>query len=732
MRSRLAALGVSEQQSDQLLATAFADEGWFPIAALDASIRLATSIHDGGGLSAGAEAARLVETLFDQTCNSPDDIYTLIAPDYWNVEPDPCSAELGERRLLLRGAVMVRVLGRRDGARPADAAALSPELAAALREKPQKALYALWRLLGSDGVLAPAALVGALCIAASAVLVEALLFRGLFDLGSLLNLGSQRMAGVVALLAFMALLLAFRLPIASESMRFGRRLDARLRMALLSKLPRLTDRYFQSRPVSDMAERAHSLHLLRAVPALGIQSVQTICELALTLGGMAMIDGAAALMACGVVAVAIVIPSLFQPMINEADLRVRSHSSALNGVHLDALLGIVPIRVHRAQQAVRRLHESLLVEWSGSMSRFARTSILVDGLQQVACLSLAGLLLTLHFTRSDGVSGGDLLLVYWTLKLPAIGHSLISLAHQYPAQRNILLRLLEPLSAPEEPRSAAASSPPATRRSGAVRIEITDGHVVASGHRILSGVDLTIRPGEHVAVVGPSGAGKSSLLGLLLGWHRLASGRITVDGADLTAVELEALRPRTAWVDPGIQLWNRPFLDNLAFSNPQASLARVGVVIEAAHLRGVLQRLPGGLQAPLGEGGAAISGGEGQRLRLGRALMQSRPDLVLLDEPFRGMDRMQRGQLLADVRHYWGAATLLCVSHDIEETLAFDRVLVVEDGSIVEDGRPSVLADTTSRYRNLLDAETRARDALWQGRQWRHMRMEDGHVVGVN
>jgi ATP-binding cassette subfamily B protein len=253
--------------------------------------------------------------------------------------------------------------------------------------------------------------------------------------------------------------------------------------------------------------------------------------------------------------------------------------------------------------------------------------------------------------------------------------------------------------------------------------------VTAAGHTILRNLDLTVARGEHVAIVGLSGAGKSSLIGLLLGWHRLAEGRLLVDGAELTEDSLNALRRSAAWVDPAIQIWNKSFLDNLNYSSRDSDLVRAGSAIDSAHLREVLQKLPHGLQTPLGEGGALLSGGEGQRVRLGRALVQSDVRLALLDEPFRGMDREQRSGLLSDARRHWGDATLLCVTHDVSETLSFDRVLVIEDGMIREDDRPSRLAGRPSRYRELLDAEQLVRDRMWAGKQWRHIRIENGVVA---
>jgi ATP-binding cassette subfamily B protein len=109
-------------------------------------------------------------------------------------------------------------------------------------------------------------------------------------------------------------------------------------------------------------------------------------------------------------------------------------------------------------------------------------------------------------------------------------------------------------------------------------------------------------------------------------------------------------------------------------------------------------------------------------------LVRSDARLVLLDEPFRGLDRQQRRALLRRARQVWRGATLLCVTHDIGETCDFERVLVVEGGRVVEDGCPKVLAAAPSRYRALLDAEQALHGGLWSGEHWRRVRLEDGQV----
>ena len=265
--------------------------------------------------------------------------------------------------------------------------------------------------------------------------------------------------------------------------------------------------------------------------------------------------------------------------------------------------------------------------------------------------------------------------------------------------------------------------------SGGVAIALADVDVRAAGHTVLQGVNLEIPAGSHVAVVGPSGAGKSTLVGLLLGWHTAAAGQVLVDEQPLDASAVLALRRVTAWVDPAVHLWNRSLLENLQYGNPPDATHAAGFAVAAADLQGLMEKLPHGLQTTLGEGGALVSGGEGQRVRLGRALLRPAVRLVILDEPFRGLDRETRRALMTFVREHWRHATLVCVTHDVAETQGFDRVLVLDAGAIVEDGHPRDLASAGSRYHDLLTAERDVAERLWTNPAWRYLRIDGGRLL---
>jgi len=708
LKNRLESLGADREAYGRLRDWALADAGWRGIGALDASVRMVDGLVRAGGIARGSEAAGLVERFFQEK----DDV---IPDGYWSVRPE------AEGRLILRGAVLVRVRGVKT--EKPKIQELPQELAAALTEPPVRSLREMLRFIGK---VSPGVILVALVFAAIGTIVEALLFRGMFDLARQLGIAEQRLAAVCVLLLFLAGLVLLEFPIVAGVIRIGRHLEIRLRSAFLEKLPRLVDRYFRSRPSSDMAERSHSLHALRSVPPVVSHLIRVSCELLVTMTALALLHPGGAPLAVTAALVSILLPLVLQPLFTERDLRIRTHSGALSRFYLDSLLGLAPIRSHAAERPLRRQHEALLVEWAEASLRLQRLSVAVEGILAFVGFGLTAWLLVTYLGRGGEV-GGSLLLVYWALSLPSLGSELALVARQIPRYRNLALRLLEPLSAPEEPRPASAPE----ARTGPVRVDFEDVGVLASGHTVLEGVRAGIAPGEHVAVVGPSGAGKSTLVGLLLGLQPVASGRLLIDGEPLDAARVDALRRRTVWVDPEVQLWNRSLLDNLRYGTMAVDPDSIRGAIENANLGELLSRLPGGMETPLGEGGGLVSGGEGQRVRFARGLLRVDPGLVILDEPFRGLDRDQRRALLGRARRHWRGSTLLCVTHDVGETREFDRVLVIEGGRLVEDGAPGELESRTdSRYRALVEAERELREGTW-GSAWRKLRVAAGRVEGA-
>jgi ATP-binding cassette subfamily B protein len=726
--ARAHSCGISRTAIDKAIVDAASDPTWRSFSSLDATLRMTTALFSSGAVSR-SEAARALDRIWARTRTAAEPT-TVVPQDYWTVRPaEPVN---GQEHVTVRGAVLVRVKGVRPQAeREQREATLPREIVAALRETPISPVRHLLSLLRADGLLIPAALLAAVLLAAAGVVAEALLLRSLIDLGAHLTLSGQRLATMAALVCLSGLLLALELPIARETIGLGRRLETRLRIAFLEKIPRLADRYVQSRPSSDMGERCHAAHQIRELPTLGARLVRSTFELLLTTTAIAILYPASGVLALAAAAAALVIPMVAQPVLNERDLRQRTHTGALTRFYLDAFLGLVAVRAHAAERALAREQENLLVEWASAGRSLLRAAVATSAVQLTTGFGIAVWMLLAHLGRGDE-GAGALLLAYWALNIPVLGQEIAQIAWQYPAQRNLALRLMEPLGAlEEEGREQTGTVRPRPQTiEGGMTIQLQDVSVRAGGHTLLDDVSLTIAAGSHVAIVGPSGAGKSTLVGLLLGWHRPSAGTLQIDGNAPGPEEIERVRRETVWIDPAVQLWNRSVVANLEFGSDDRNAPPIGTRVAEADLRQLLERLPDGLQTTLGEGGALVSGGEGQRVRFGRGIGRTSVRLVILDEPFRGLEHERRAIFLRRARERWRRATLLCVTHDIAETSGFARVLVVADGRIVEDGDPAILAaHPGSRYRALLDAEAALRARLWGDSAWRTVRLESGRIV---
>jgi ABC-type bacteriocin/lantibiotic exporter with double-glycine peptidase domain len=727
LRVRLSQLGISGAAARALLALADRDPSWLGFATLDAGARMLAVWVAAGAVRKGREAARLLDAVVSRAAagaSASADAFEIPDGFYWVTDT---GAPPG--KLVARGSVIVHFAGLR--AAPTLTLSAEPPASAGreLASKQPQPLRALLRLVRLDSGWRLGVLIGALLGGALLVPLEGLLLRALLDVERSLGLDYQRAAGLGLLVLFLLAGLWLELWSGSAVRRVGRRLELRLRAAFLEQLPRLSDHYLQSRPSSDMAARAHSLHLLREVPALWAQAARAGFGLLATCAALAWLYPQGLAWTLGLALVSLIVPLLARRPLLELALRLRVHQASLGRFHLDALLGVSPIRAHAAERSVAREHERLLTEWARTVRAFhARASALL-GLQMVASTALALGVVCSYLANQADVSR-LLLLAYWALGVPTQATQVVNATLALRSLRGAVLRLMAPLSAPsmvldDTPRAL----PPAAR---GVALALEQATVRAGGHILLSATELQIAPGSHVAIVGASGAGKSSLLGLFLGWLSPSTGRVTVDGELLDAVKLARLREETAWVDPAVRLWDQSLYDNLVFGDDEEPQRSLGTALAHSDLLELLEHLPEGLQASLGEGGVRLSGGQGQRVRLGRGLMRRQARLVLLDEPFRGLERERRSELLGRARQHWHDATLLFVSHDVQDTLGFDRVLVMSGGRIVEDGAPARLAaDPNSHYAQLNRAAQELRAEFRSATRWRRHVLEKGRLGAV-
>ena len=212
----------------------------------------------------------------------------------------------------------------------------------------------LLRLVRGAGWRTFLALAIVLVLVAGFAVLEALLLRGVIDIGHDLTLVEQRLEAIGMLLALVGVVSVLEWSLWGGLLRLGRRLEASLRVAFLEKIPRLSDRYFQSRPTSDMADRGHSLHQVRLLPPLVGEFLRAALTLVITAAAIAWVSPPCAPLAVVVAALAVALPVLMGPMLQGLDLRCRTHAGALARFYLDALLGLPAIRAHGARRGSPR------------------------------------------------------------------------------------------------------------------------------------------------------------------------------------------------------------------------------------------------------------------------------------------------------------------------------------------------------------------------------------------
>jgi ATP-binding cassette subfamily B protein/subfamily B ATP-binding cassette protein MsbA len=218
-------------------------------------------------------------------------------------------------------------------------------------------------------------------------------------------------------------------------------------------------------------------------------------------------------------------------------------------------------------------------------------------------------------------------------------------------------------------------------------------------------IDLHVPAGSSVAIVGSSGAGKSTLACLVTRFFDPWTGRITLDGHDLRGVKLKSLREQVAVVLQEPFLFPITIAQNIAYGNPHAKRERVEAVARAAGADEFIRMLPEGYETIVGERGATLSGGERQRISIARALMKDAPVLIL-DEPTASLDAATESSLLEALRTLMRGRTTLVIAHRLSTIRDANRVIVLDNGRIVEQGTHNELLARPGAYARLCALQT--------------------------
>jgi len=221
---------------------------------------------------------------------------------------------------------------------------------------------------------------------------------------------------------------------------------------------------------------------------------------------------------------------------------------------------------------------------------------------------------------------------------------------------------------------------------------------------VLTGVSLRSGPGETTAIIGSTGAGKTTLLNLVPRLFDVTSGAVLVDGVDVRELDPETLWRRIGLVPQKPYLFSGTVGSNLRFADPDATDDQLWEALEVAQARDFVEAMPGGLDAPIAQGGTNVSGGQRQRLAIARALVR-RPEISLVDDSFSALDLATDARLRAALAPVTRESTVVVVAQRVSTILQADRILVLEDGRPVGLGPHEELLRTCPTYVEIVESQ---------------------------
>jgi ATP-binding cassette subfamily B protein len=223
---------------------------------------------------------------------------------------------------------------------------------------------------------------------------------------------------------------------------------------------------------------------------------------------------------------------------------------------------------------------------------------------------------------------------------------------------------------------------------------------------LIDDVSLHVRAGENVAFVGPSGAGKSTLASLLCRFYDPTQGAIRVDGMDVRGIKQKSLRRQLGVVFQDSLLFNESVRANIAYGKPDASKEEIEAAAKAAHAHEFVSRLPEGYDTVVGERGCLLSAGERQRIAIARSILMD-PPILILDEPTSALDAESEALVQQALATLTSGRTTIAIAHRLSTVVDADRIVVLKDGRILEQGSHRELMARGGYYRSLVERQTR-------------------------
>ncbi|MDQ3411357.1 MAG: ABC transporter ATP-binding protein/permease, partial [Chloroflexota bacterium] len=483
--------------------------------------------------------------------------------------------------------------------------------------------------------------------------------------------------------------------------RVGQEVVLRIRRRLFAHLQRLSLRFHNQSSTGDLLTRltsdVNNLRELLTASLLSLVSETVIMAGFVTI--MFIMNWRLALLAVITIPVIFALVTVFSGRIRKAagkqrrregELAARLHE-ALSGIHVVQLFA----REDEEDERLRGLNKR-------SLRSGLKTARLEGRLNQGVELAVAvGMALTLWFGATEVIAGrltpGELIVfVAYMQSFYRPLRRISRVAERASKASSCVDRITEVLDHESEVRDGDREAPPFR---GEIRFDQV-GFAYADGTPVLRDIDLTITPGQTVALVGPSGAGKSTLLSLVPRLYDPTTGAVLLDGQDARDFTLKSLRDQVSVVPQDGMLFAGTVSENIAYGKPEASAAEIEAAARAANIHDHIAGLAEGYDSVVSERGVSLSGGQRQRLAIARAMVKDAP-IVLLDEPTTGLDAESEELVMEALDRLLSGRTAIVIAHRLATIRRADVILVIEDGQVVERGTHAELLLAGGHYRSL-------------------------------
>jgi subfamily B ATP-binding cassette protein HlyB/CyaB len=479
------------------------------------------------------------------------------------------------------------------------------------------------------------------------------------------------------------------------------RIDLRLGAEVIDHLLRLPLNYFDRRPVGELGTRIAELEKIRNF--LTGQALITILDAAFSviyIIVMVIYSWLLTLIALAVLPIQIAITLAGAPLFRR-QYRQAAEENARTQSHLvEVISGIQTVKAQNVEMVSRWKWQDFYAKYiSRTFDKTVTGTFLNESSQVLQKLSQllvlwvgAGMVLRSELTLGQLIAF-RIISGYVTqplLRLSSIWQTIQELRVSFE-------RLADVVDTPEESNAADKANIPLPAIEGRVVFENVSFSFVPGGAEVLSSINLTVEPGTFVGVVGQSGSGKSTLMKLLPRLYEPTRGRILVDHYDIAKVELYSLRRQIGIVPQEPLLFSGTISDNIALTNPEATSEEIVAAARTAAAHDFIMELPAGYSTPVGERGASLSGGQRQRIAIARTLL-AKPRLMVMDEATSALDYDAERQVCDNLRESMKQCTVFFITHRLSTIRRADRIVMLHQGALVEEGTHEELMALRGRY----------------------------------